>query len=260
MNKNIFVNWLGFYTLVRREIGRTKRVIGQAIITPLITASLYIFVFGYVIGSKIDLIEGIKYISFVFPGVFAMNLIMAVFSATSFSIYFMKFQKTLEDLLTLPVSYAELVISLIVGGIARAFAITAALSVVALLFGVNTLAHLFILLFYVLLVSIFFGLLGVVAGIWADNSFEKFGFVTNFVLTPLTFLGGAFYSVNMLPEKFQFLVHFNPIFYAVDGIRYSLTGYHEASLYLGTGILAGLSLVTLLICVWIFKTGWKLRA
>lgn len=260
MNKNIFVNWLGFYTLVRREIGRTKRVIGQAIITPLITASLYIFVFGYVIGSKIDLIEGIKYISFVFPGVFAMNLIMAVFSATSFSIYFMKFQKTLEDLLTLPVSYAELVISLIVGGIARAFAITAALSVVALLFGVNTLAHPFILLFYVLLVSIFFGLLGVVAGIWADNSFEKFGFVTNFVLTPLTFLGGAFYSVNMLPEKFQFLVHFNPIFYAVDGIRYSLTGYHEASLYLGTGILAGLSLITLLICVWIFKTGWKLRA
>ncbi len=260
MNKNIFVNWLGFYTLVRREIGRTKRVIGQAIITPLITASLYIFVFGYVIGSKIDLIEGIKYISFVFPGVFAMNLIMAVFSATSFSIYFMKFQKTLEDLLTLPVSYAELVISLIVGGIARAFAITAALSVVALLFGVNTLAHPFILLFYVLLVSIFFGLLGVVAGIWADNSFEKFGFVTNFVLTPLTFLGGAFYSVNMLPEKFQFLVHFNPIFYAVDGIRYSLTGYHEASLYLGAGILAGLSLVTLLICVWIFKTGWKLRA
>jgi ABC-2 type transport system permease protein len=260
MNKNIFVNWLGFYTLVRREIGRTKRVIGQAIITPLITASLYIFVFGYVIGSKIDLIEGIKYISFVFPGVFAMNLIMAVFSATSFSIYFMKFQKTLEDLLTLPVSYAELVISLIVGGIARAFAITAALSVVALLFGVNTLAHPFVLLFYVLLVSIFFGLLGVVAGIWADNSFEKFGFVTNFVLTPLTFLGGAFYSVNMLPEKFQFLVHFNPIFYAVDGIRYSLTGYHEASLYMGTGILTGLSLITLAICIWIFKTGWKLRA
>lgn len=260
MNKNIFVNWLGFYTLVRREIGRTKRVIGQAIITPLITASLYIFVFGYVIGSKIDLIEGIKYISFVFPGVFAMNLIMAVFSATSFSIYFMKFQKTLEDLLTLPVSYAELVISLIVGGIARAFAITAALSVVALLFGVNTLAHPFVLLFYVLLVSIFFGLLGVVAGIWADNSFEKFGFVTNFVLTPLTFLGGAFYSVNMLPEKFQFLVHFNPIFYAVDGIRYSLTGYHEASLYMGAGILTGLSLITLAICIWIFKTGWKLRA
>jgi ABC-2 type transport system permease protein len=258
-NVSIF-NWAGFYTLVRREVGRTRRVIGQAIITPLITASLYIFIFGFVIGSKIDLIEGIKYISFVFPGVFAMNLIMAVFSATSFSMYFMKFQKTIEDMLTLPLSYVELVFSLIIGGIARALAISVALSVVAMLFGVNTLAHPFVLLGYVLLVSVFFGLLGVVAGIWADNSFEKFGFVTNFVLTPLTFLGGAFYSVHMLPENWQFIVYWNPIFYAVDGIRYALTGYHEASLLMGVGIIGGLSVITLLVCVWIFRTGWKLRA
>lgn len=258
-NVSIF-NWAGFYTLVRREVGRTRRVIGQAIVTPLVTASLYIFIFGFVIGSKIDLIEGITYISFVFPGVFAMNLIMAVFSATSFSMYFMKFQKTIEDMLTLPLSYVELVFSLIIGGIARALAISVALSLVAMLFGVNTLAHPFILLGYVLLVSVFFGLLGVVAGIWADNSFEKFGFITNFVLTPLTFLGGAFYSVHMLPENWQFVVYWNPIFYAVDGIRYALTGYHEAPLLMGVGIIAGLSAVTLGICVWIFSTGWKLRA
>jgi ABC-2 type transport system permease protein len=258
--KNIFGNWIGFWTLIRREIGRTKRVIGQAILAPFMTAVLYIFVFGYVVGSKIEMIEGIKYISFVFPGVFTMNLVMAVFGATSFSIYFMKFQKTIEDLLTLPLSYAELVTSLIVGGIFRAFAITASLSVVALLFGVNTLAHPLVLIGYVLLVSIFFGLLGVVAGIWADNSFEKFGLVTNFILTPLTFLGGAFYSVHMLPEKWQFIVHLNPIFYAVDGIRYALTGYHEASLALGVGVLSVLSALTLLMCIWIFRTGWKLRA
>lgn len=253
-------NWIGFFTLVRREVGRTKRVIGQAIITPLVTASLYIFVFGFVIGSRIDFIEGIRYISFVFPGVFAMNLIMAVFSATSFSIFFMKFQKTIEDMLTLPLSYVELVISLIIGGIARAFAISAALSVVAILFGVNTLAHPLVLLGYVLLTSILFGLLGVVAGIWSDNSFEKFGFVTNFILTPLTFLGGAFYSINMLPEKWRFVVEWNPIFYVVDGIRYALTGYHEASLALGIAVIGGLSAITLLVCVWIFTTGWKLRA
>lgn len=253
-------NWIGFFTLVRREVMRTKRVIGQAILTPLVTASLYIFVFGYVIGSNINLIEGIKYISFVFPGIFAMNLVMAVFSATSFSIFFMKFQKTIEDMLTLPLSYAELVISLIFGGIARALAISAALSLVAIAFGVNDLAHPLILLGYVLLSSILFGLLGVIAGIWADNNFEKFGFITNFVLTPLTFLGGAFYSVNMLPEKWQFLVHWNPIFYVVDGIRYALTGYHEASLALGIGVLAGLSVLTLGVCVWIFTTGWKLRS
>ena len=261
MKKNISTfNWTGFYTLVRREVGRTKRVIGQAIITPLITASLYIFVFGYVIGSKIELIQGIKYISFVFPGIFTMNLVMAVFSATSFSIFFMKFQKTIEDMLTLPLSYAELVISLIFGGIARAIAITLALSLVAVAFGVNDLAHPLVLAGYVLLASVLFGLLGVIAGIWADNNFEKFGFVTNFILTPLSFLGGAFYSITMLPEKWQFIVHFNPIFYVVDGIRYALTGYHEASLLLGVGVLGSLSVLSLGVCVWIFTTGWKLRA
>jgi ABC-2 type transport system permease protein len=172
----------------------------------------------------------------------------------------MRFQKTIEDLLTLPLSYTELVVSLIVSGIIRGLILMVALSAVAIAFGVNTLAHPFALIGYVILASILFGLLGVVLGIWADNSFEKLGMATNFILTPLTFLGGAFYSVHMLPEKFQFLVHFNPIFYAIDGIRYSLTGYHDASLLLGVGVLGGLSLVVLGICVYIFTTGWKLRA
>lgn len=253
-------NWKGFFTLIRREVSRARRVIGQAIIAPLITATLYIFVFGFVVGSKIQLIEGITYISFVFPGIFAMNLIMAVFSATSFSMYFMKFQKTIEDVLTLPLSYAEIVLSLIISGIVRAFAITLALSFVAVMFGVNSIMHPFYLLFFVLLISLFFGFLGIIAGIWADNSFEKFGLVTNFILTPLTFLGGAFYSASMLPEKIRFIVHANPVFYAVDSLRFSLTGYHESSLLMSTGVLGGLALLSMLGCVYIFKTGWKLRA
>lgn len=253
-------NWIGFYTLIRREIGRTKRVIGQAIIAPLVTASLYIFVFGYVIGSNIQSIEGIKYISFVFPGIFAMNLILAVFGTTSFSTFFMKFQKTIEDLLTLPMSYTELIISLIISGIIRAFAITIALSLVAIAFGVNSVAHPFILLGYVLLIASLFGLLGVVLGIWADNSFEKIGAVTNFFLTPLTFLGGAFYSLKMLPENMQFIAHFNPVFYAVDGIRYALTGYHDSPIWLGLTVLLSLTIIVLFMCVFIFRTGWKLRS
>lgn len=254
------INWIGFYTLIRREIGRTKRVIGQALIAPLVTATLYIFIFGFVVGSKIDLIEGINYISFVFPGVYAMNLILAVFGATSFATFFMKFQKTIEDLLTLPLSYTELVLSLIISSVARAFAISIALAFIAIIFGVNSLEHPFILLAYVLLISILFGLIGVIVGIWSDNSFEKISTATNFILTPLTFLGGAFYSINMLPANMQFIIKWNPIFYAVDGIRYSLTGYHEASLLLGAGILTVLSIITLSVCVFIFRTGWKLRA
>ena len=253
------IRFIPFFTLIEREIGRTKRVIGQAIVAPFITAALYIFVFGYVVGTAIDNIQGIKYISFVFPGIFAMNLILAVFSATSFSIYFMKFQKTLEDFLTLPISYTELVLSQLVGGVFRGLAIMLALALVGLLFGVNDLAHPFMLLFYVILISALFGLIGIIVGVWADNSFEKFGIATNFIITPLSFLGGAFYSVTMLPTSMQFLVYLNPIFYAVDGLRYSLTGYHEASLLTGASVLVGLTLLSLYIVVRIFRTGWKLR-
>ncbi len=249
-----------FFTLMEREIARNKRVLTQSLIAPLVTASLYIFIFGYVVGSKIDTIEGIKYISFVFPGVFSMNLIMAVFGATSFSIYSMKFGKTLEDFLTYPLSYLELVLSLIANGIFRGLIIMVTLSIVALTFGVNSVAHPFYLLLYVLLISFVFGLLGLVVGIWADNSFEKFNIITNFIITPLSFLGGAFYSVNMLPENLRFLVHLNPLFYSTDGIRFAMTGYHEAPIVLGLAVLFGLGILSLYLVVWIFKTGWKLRS
>ncbi len=256
----IITRFIPFFTLIEREVARNKRVLGQALIAPFVTASLYIFIFGYVVGSRIQSIEGIKYISFVFPGIFAMNLIMSIFGATSFSIYFMKFGKTLEDFLTYPISYIELVLSLIANGLFRGLCIMLALSIVGLIFGVSAVAHPFVLLLYVLLVSFVFGIIGLVVGIWADNSFEKLGLATNFVITPLSFLGGAFYSVDMLPENLRFLVHFNPLFYATDGIRYALTGYHDASLLLGVGVLTGIAVVFLFLIVYIFQTGWKLRS
>lgn len=258
--QNLITRFIPFFTLIEREVARNKRVLGQALIAPFITASLYIFIFGYVVGSRISDIEGIKYVSFVFPGIFSMNLIMSVFGATSFSIYFMKFGKTLEDFLTYPISYLELVLSLIANGLFRGICIMLALSIVGLLFGVNSVAHPFVLLFYVLLVSFVFGIIGLVIGIWADNSFEKMGLAQNFIITPLSFLGGAFYSVKMLPENLRFLVHFNPLFYATDGIRYALTGYHDVSLFLGISVLSGIAIVFLFLTVYIFQTGWKLRS
>jgi ABC-2 type transport system permease protein len=249
-----------FYTLIEREVARNKRVLGQAIIAPLVTASLYVFIFGYVVGSKITDIEGVSYISFVFPGIFTMNLVMAVFSATSFSIYFLKFQRTLEDFLTYPVSYVELVLSLIVNGLFRGVCIMIALTVVGVVFGVDKFVHPVMLVLYVLLTSFIFGLIGIVAGIWADNSFEKFGIITNFVIMPLSFLGGAFYSVSMLPENLRFLVHLNPLFYATDGIRYALTGHSDTSITLGLTVMFSMAVIFLGLTVWIFKTGWKLRS
>jgi ABC-2 type transport system permease protein len=172
----------------------------------------------------------------------------------------LKFAKTIEDFLTLPISYFELVLSMLLTGIVRGLAITVSISFAALLFGVNTLQHPFLLLFYVVLISLLFGLIGIVVGIWADNSFEKMGIATNFILTPLSFLGGAFYSAKMLPPTFSFLIHLNPVFYAVDGLRYSLTGYHDSPIWLGLLVLTSLTIIALLGVVYIFKTGWKLRS
>lgn len=162
-----------FLTLIEKNINTDKRVFGQVILAPLVTASLYIFVFGYVLGGTVKEIHGMKYIAFVFPGVFAMNLIISVFAAGSTGIYMMKFMKTLEDFLTLPLSYAELVMSFIIRGIMRGIVLAIAIGLVAFVFGVSTIVHPFILLFYVILVSAMFGLLGIISGIWADNSFEK---------------------------------------------------------------------------------------
>jgi ABC-2 type transport system permease protein len=256
----IIKNLIPFWTLIEREIFRIKRIIGQVVISPVITASLYIFVFGFVLGSSIKEISGINYISFVFPGIFTMNIILAVFGATSFMAFMLKFQKTIEDYLTLPLSYLELVLGMLTSGIVRSLLITFTLSIVAFLFGVNTVAHPFILLFYVIFISVLFGLLGIVVGLWADNSFDKLNGISAFVLTPLSFLGGTFYSVSMLPSNLQFLVYLNPIFYCIDGIRYAFTGYHEASIGFGLFILGTLSALCLVGTVYIFKTGWKLRS
>jgi ABC-2 type transport system permease protein len=258
--QKIIKSLIPFWTLVERELYRTKRVMGQALIAPMITASLYIFVFGFILGSKIENIAGVPYLSFVFPGIFSMNLIMAVFGATSFNVFFMRFGKTIEDFLTLPMSYFELVLSMLVSGILRGLMITLALSFVAFIFGVNTIVHPFILIAYVVFISIIFGLLGIILGLWADSSFEKIGAVTNFLLTPLSFLGGTFYTISMLPENLQFLVYLNPIFYAIDGIRYAFTGYHDTNIFTGLVVLGLISIGCMLVVIKIFKTGWKLRS
>lgn len=249
-----------FWTLVERELARTKRVMGQALVAPMVTASLYIFVFGFVLGSSIKNIAGVPYLSFVFPGIFSMNLIMAVFGSTSFTTFFMRFNKSIEDFLTLPLSYLELVLGMLVSGVARGIMITVALTFVAFVFGVSHVAHPFILLFYVIFISIIFGLLGIIIGLWADNSFEKLGLASNFILTPLSFLGGTFYTTSMLPEGLRFLVHFNPLFYCTDGIRYAFTGYHDAPISTGLMVLSSIAAVCLVITVRIFKSGWKLRS
>lgn len=251
-------NFIGLQTFIEREIERCFRVAIQTIVTPWITALLYIFVFGYVVGQRIENFGGFSYIDFVLPGVLMLNLINASFSQTSSSLYFQRFAKHIEEILVAPFSYGEMILGYVAGGIARGMIVGVGIYVIAILFSAANMAHLGLFLLYSLSVSIIFSFLGLLVALWANN-FEQLAILNTFLITPLTFLGGVFNSIYMLPERFQFYVRLNPFFYFVDGLRYAMIGVHEANTAVGAAIILGL-MVGLGGLVWyLFKIGWRIR-
>lgn len=252
------MNWIGLGTILRREIQRMFRIPGQTILSPLISATLYIFIFGYVIGRTIKDIQGVPYITFVFPGVLMLNIIGSSFSHTSSSVYFARFIKSIEEMLVSPLSYLEIIIGYVAGGVARALVVGFGILLVGLLFGAVTLHNFFAFLFYVVAIATVFSLLGILVGLWA-KSFEQFGAINTFVITPLTYLGGIFYSVHMLPGFVQMITFVNPFFYFVDGIRFSMIGVSEANTGVGLLIIFGLIFGLGGLIVHLFHIGWRIR-
>lgn len=234
------------------------RIPGQTILSPLISATLYIFIFGFVIGSRIDLIGGVEYITFVFPGILMLNIIGSSFAQSSSSVYFARFIRSIEEILVSPLSYFEIVIGYVIGGIIRSLVVAFGILLVGLFFGAVTLSNIFLFIFYVVAVSIIFSLLGILVGLWAKG-FEQLGSINIFVITPLTYLGGIFYSVLMLPESIRFLTYGNPFFYFVDGIRSSMIGVSEASTATGLVIIFGLIFFIGWLVVHLFAIGWRIR-
>ncbi len=234
------------------------RIPGQTILSPLISATLYIFIFGYVIGRTIKDIQGVPYITFVFPGVLMLNIIGSSFSHTSSSVYFARFIKSIEEMLVSPLSYLEIIIGYVAGGVARALVVGFGILLVGLLFGAVTLHNFFAFLFYVVAIATVFSLLGILVGLWA-KSFEQFGAINTFVITPLTYLGGIFYSVHMLPGFVQMITFVNPFFYFVDGIRFSMIGVSEANTGVGLLIIFGLIFGLGGLIVHLFHIGWRIR-
>ena len=234
------------------------RIPGQTILSPLISATLYIFIFGFVIGSRIDLIAGVKYITFVFPGILMLNIISSSFAHSSSSVFFARFVKSIEELLVSPLSYFEIVIGYVVSAVARALIVASGILIVGLIFGAVTLQHGFLFVFYVISIAIIFALLGILVGLWAKG-FEQLGAINIFVITPLTYLGGIFYSVSMLPPQIQFLTYSNPFFYFVDGIRSSMIGISEANTFVGLSIIVGLILFLGFLIIHLFQIGWRVR-
>jgi len=252
------MNWIGLWTLVRQEIDRTLRVAIQTLVTPWISALLYIFIFGSVIGSRIELIAGVKYIDFVLPGILMMSVMTSAFMHGSSSLYFARFIRTIEEMLVAPFSHIEMISGYVIGAVARALIVGVGILIIAVFFSAANFAHVGLFLFYIILVSIVFSLLGILVGLWA-KSFEQLNVLNTFFIMPFSFLGGMFYSVHMLPEKIQLLAYANPFFYFIDGIRYSMIGVKESNHTIGFILIISLALFLGVVTTFLFRRGWRIR-
>jgi len=252
------INWIGLGTMVRREMARMMRVPIQAFIAPWISALLFIFIFGFVVGSRITQIGGHRYLEFVLPGIIMLNVVNAAFLQSSSAIYFSRFIRFVEEILVAPLSYAEMIAGSLSVVVLRASITGVGILVMGLLFGATHIASLPLFLFWMVSVSAVFGLLGIIVGLWS-KSFEQLNMPVVFFLTPLSMVGGVFNTVEMLASWLRWLAWGNPFFYFINGIRGSMIGFDETPKGLGEGLTL-LLLIVLSLTVWrLYAKGYGLR-
>ena len=240
------------------EMARTRRTLMQSIISPVISTSLYFVVFGAAIGSRIQEIGGISYGSFIVPGLIMLSLLTQSIANASFGIYFPKFTGTIYELLSAPVSYFEIVLSYVGAAATKSVVLGLIILATAGLFVPLHIAHPVWMMVFLLLTAVTFSLLGFIIGIWADG-FEKLQLVPLLIITPLTFLGGSFYSIDMLPPFWQKVTLFNPVVYLISGFRWSFYGLSDVSVSLSLAMTLVFMTICLVIVAWIFKTGYRLK-
>jgi ABC-2 type transport system permease protein len=240
------------------EMARTRRTLLQSIVSPVISTSLYFVVFGAAIGGRIQEIGGVSYGSFIVPGLIMLSLLTQSIANASFGIYFPRFTGTIYELLSAPVSYLEIVVSYVGAAATKSIILGLIIMATAALFVPLSIAHPVWMLLFLLLTAVTFSLLGFIIGIWADG-FEKLQLVPLLIVTPLTFLGGSFYSIDMLPPFWQKVTLANPVVYLVSGFRWSF--YDIADVHVGVSL--GMTLVFMAVCIaiiaWIFRTGYRLK-
>ncbi len=245
-------NWIGLYTIVRREVSRMMRVPIQAFVAPWISALLFIFIFGFVVGGRITEIGGHRYLEFVLPGIVMMNVVNAAFLQSSSAIYFSRFIKFIEETLVAPLSYAEMIAGSLSVVVLRASVTGIGIMFMGLFFHATHIESWLMFLFWIVSASAVFGLLGIIVGLWS-KSFEQLNMPVVFFLTPLSMVGGVFNTVEMLPEWLRWLAWANPFFYFINGLRGSMIGFDETPAGLGVGL-------TLLLLVVLGGTVWRMYA
>jgi ABC-2 type transport system permease protein len=252
------MNFLAIRAIFLFEMARFFRTIAQSLLSPVLSTSLYFVVFGAAIGSRINQVEGVSYGAFIVPGLIMLSVITQAISNASFGIYFPKFIGTTYELFSAPVNFLEIVAGYVGAAATKALLIGCIILATSFLFVELRIAHPVAMIAFLLLTCISFALMGFIIGIWA-SSFEQLQLVPLLVVTPLVFLGGAFYSVSMLPPVWQTVSLFNPVVYLISGFRWSFFG--SADLPVGLSLLAitGFTALCIGIIGWIFKTGWRLR-
>jgi ABC-2 type transport system permease protein len=241
------------------ELARWFRTLAQSILAPVISTSLYFVVFGSAIGSRMQSIDGVSYGAFIIPGLVMLSLLSESISNAAFGIYMPKWAGTIYELLSAPVSWIETVIGYVGAAATKSVLLGLLILATARIFVPFEIAHPFVMALFLVLTAITFSLFGFVIGVWADN-FQKLQIVPALIITPLTFLGGSFYSISMLPEFWQKVTLFNPVVYLISGFRWSFYGVSDV----GVGISLAMTCVFLTICLaavwWIFRTGYRLKS
>jgi ABC-2 type transport system permease protein len=252
------MNWRSARAIYSFEMARTRRTLLQSIVSPVISTSLYFVVFGAAIGSRITEIEGVSYGAFIVPGLIMLMLLTQSVQNASFGIYFPRFTGTIYELLSAPISPIEVVLGYVGAAATKSIILGLIILATASLFVPLRIAHPFWMVTFLVLTAVTFSLLGFIIGIWADG-FEKLQLVPLLIITPLTFLGGSFYSIHVLPPSWQTISLFNPVVYLVSGFRWSFYEISDVSIATSVAMTAVFLLLCLGIVWWIFKTGYRLK-
>ena len=245
--------------IYRFEMARTFRTLMESIVSPVLSTSLYFIVFGAAIGARMGEVDGVGYGAFIIPGLIMLSLLSESISNASFGIYLPKWSGTIYELLSAPVSAFEIVVGYVGAAATKSLMLGTLILVTARFFVDYEIAHPFWMVCFLLLTALTFSLFGFIIGLWAD-SFQRLQLIPLMVVTPLTFLGGAFYSINMLPPLWQKIALFNPVVYLISGFRWAFYGIADVNVVVSASAILGFLGLCLLAVYWIFRTGWRLKA
>src|SRR3989338_9100534 len=250
-------NPIGFISLTKREVLRFFVVFSQTIVPPLISSSLFIFVFGFSIGRNLNiLVEGVSYIQFMVPGLVMMHLIESSYTKTSSSLFISRWHNIIQEVLLSPLSYFEMVLALLIGGVTRGLLVGTGVYCISLIFTQFIFHNIFVVAYFFFMIPVIFSLLGLLVGLWAEG-FEKLSFWSTFVLMPLIYFGGVFHNLDMVPGPLKILTYFNPIFYWVNGLRYGMVGVSDVNVKLSTALAGMVALGLFILVERLFRAGYK---